>query len=59
MVGVIILLLCATLLAPIPFSHIIPLLVIMLLALALFAAMLSLVITVAAVWGTIEAGLLL
>lgn len=71
LVGFIILLLGATLLAPIPFSHVIPLFVIMLLAFAfleedgvllcigLLAALVSVAITVAAVWGTIEASLLL
>jgi hypothetical protein len=71
MVGLVVLLLGTTLLAPIPFSHIIPALVIMLLAfalleedgvllcLALAAAVISLSITAAAVWGTIEASLLL
>lgn len=70
-VGVVILLLCATLFAPIPFSQVIPALVIMLLAfafleedgvllcIALVAAVISVAITSAAVWGTIEAGLLL
>jgi len=70
-VGFVILLLCVTLLAPIPFSQVIPALVIMALALALLeqdgvllglalvAALLSLAITAGAVWGTIEAGLLL
>jgi hypothetical protein len=65
-VGFVILLLGATLLAPLPFSHIIPILAIMLLAfayleedgillcVALVAAMASLAITGAAVWGTIE-----
>ncbi len=68
-IGFVILLLGATLLAPIPFSHIIPLLVIMLLAfaflerdglilcIALAAAAVSLAITAATVWGAIEAGL--
>lgn len=67
-VGVAILLLGLTLLAPIPFSQIIPALVIMLLAfafleedgvllcLALAATSMSLAITTAAVWGAIEAG---
>jgi hypothetical protein len=71
LVGFVILLLCVTLLAPIPFSQVIPVLVIMalafayleedgvLLCLALVAALLSLAITAGAVWGTIEAGLLL
>ena len=65
-VGFVILLLGATLLAPLPFSHIIPILAIMLLAfayleedgillcIALVAAMASLAITGAAIWGTIE-----
>jgi hypothetical protein len=69
--GIVILLLGATLLAPIPFSHIIPAVVVMLLAfafleedgvllsVALAAAVISLSITIAAVWGTIEASLLL
>jgi len=66
-IGFVILLLGATLLAPVPFSHIIPALVIMLLAfayleedgillcIALAAAALSLAITAVAVWGAIEA----
>ena len=70
-VGLVILLLGATLLTPIPFSHVIPALVVMLLAvalleedgvllcLALVAAVISLSVTAAAVWGTIEASLLL
>lgn len=65
-VGFVILLLGATLLAPVPFSHIIPVLVIVLLAfafleedgvllcIALVAAMASLAITAAAIWGTVE-----
>lgn len=69
-VGFVILLLGGTLLAPVPFSNIIPALVIMLLAfafmeedglllcMALIAAMISLAITVGAVWGTIELGAL-
>jgi hypothetical protein len=69
--GFVILLLGATLLAPIPFSHIIPAVVVMLLAfafleedgvllcIALAAAVISLSITIAAVWGTIEGSLLL
>jgi hypothetical protein len=69
LIGFVILLLGATLLAPIPFSHVIPLLVIMMLAfafleqdglvlcIALAAAAASLAITGAAVWGAIEAGL--
>ena len=71
MVGFIILLLCATLFPPIPFSHVIPLLVIMLLAfaflekdgmllcIALFAAAMSLAVTVVLVWSTINGVLLL
>lgn len=70
-IGCVILVLCGTLLAPIPFSNVIPVLVIMLLALAfleedgvllcigLIAAVISLAITIAAVWGAIEASLLL
>jgi hypothetical protein len=70
-VGFIILLLCATLFPPIPFSHVIPLLVIMLLAfaflekdgmllcIALFAAAMSLAVTVVLVWSTINGVLLL
>jgi len=70
-VGGVILLLGATLLAPIPFSQYIPTLVIMLLAfayleedgvlllIALIATLISIAITVGAVWGTVEAGLLL
>jgi hypothetical protein len=67
-VGFVILLLGMTLLAPIPFSQIIPALVIMLLAfafleedgvllcLALTAAAVSLSMTAAAVWGAVEGG---
>lgn len=66
-VGFVILLLGATLLVPVPLSNIIPALAIMLLAfafleedgillcIALAAAAVSLVVTAAAVWGTIEA----
>ena len=66
-VGLVVLLLGGTLFAPVPFSNIIPALAIMLLAfafleedgmllcIALAAAMISLVITAAAIWGTIEA----
>jgi hypothetical protein len=65
-VGFVILLLGGTLLAPVPFSHIIPALVIALLAfafleedgvllcIALAAAIASLAITTAAIWGTAE-----
>ena len=68
-VGLVILLLSSTLLTPIPFSHIIPAVVIMLLAfaflesdgillcIALAAGAISLCITIAATWGAIEAGL--
>lgn len=68
-VGGVILLLGGTLLTPIPFSQVIPSLVIVLLAFAVLeedgvllalaglAALLSIAITAAALWGTIEAGL--
>ncbi len=64
--GVGMLLLGLTLLAPLPFTHVVPALVIMLLALAyleedgcmlliaLFAALCSLAVTGMAVWGTVE-----
>ena len=64
-VGVVILLLGATLIEPIPFSHVIPSLVIMLVAIAyleedgvflcvaLFVALVSLAITAAGIWGTV------
>lgn len=70
-VGLIVLLLGATLLAPIPFTHVIPILAIMLLAfafleedgvllcIALGMAAISVTITAAAVWGAVEAGRLL
>jgi hypothetical protein len=70
-VGFFILLLGATLLVPIPFSHIIPALVIVLMAfsfleedggllcIGLAATAISLSISAATVWGTIEAGRLL
>lgn len=70
-VGFVILLLGVTLLVPLPFSHIVPVLVIMLMAFAfieedgvllsvsLVAAVLSLAISVASVWGTLAAGRLL
>jgi len=70
-VGFVVLLLGGTMLAPIPFSHVIPVFAIallafafleedgILLAIALGAAAVSLAITTAAVWGTIEAGMLL
>lgn len=66
LVGFVILLLGGTLLAPVPFSHFIPVFVIALLAfafleedgvllcIALAAAVVSLAITAAAVWGTVE-----
>ena len=68
-VGGVILILGATLLTPLPFSQVIPSLVIVLLAfavleedglllgIAVIAALLSMAITVAALWGTVEAGL--
>ncbi len=71
LVGGVILLLCVTLLAPIPFSHVLPLLAVMLLAfafleedgvclvVALFLTLVSLAVSVATIWGTIEASLLL
>ena len=64
--GVVMLLLGLSILSPLPFSHVVPALVIMLLALAyleedgialliaLFAALASLAITAATVWGTVE-----
>jgi hypothetical protein len=67
-VGFVMFLLGATLLAPVPFSHVIPALVIMLLAfafleedgvmlcIALGAAVISLAVTAAAIWGAIEVG---
>jgi len=70
-IGVVIVLLSVSVLAPIPFSHVIPLMVVMLLAFAfleedgvllvfaIFAALVSLGITTAAVWGSVEVGLLL
>jgi len=70
-VGFVVLLLGGTMLAPIPFSHVIPVFAIallafafleedgILLAIALGAAAVSLAITTAAVWGTIEASMLL
>lgn len=69
LVGLVILLLSGTLLAPIPFSQVPPLAVVMLLAfafleddglllsVALAGAVLSVALTAAAVWGTVEAGL--
>jgi hypothetical protein len=65
--GIVMLLLGLSILSPVPFSHVVPALVIMLLALAwleedgvalliaLFAALASLAITAATVWGTVEA----
>ena len=64
--GIVMLLLGLTLISPVPFSHVVPALVIMLLALAyleedgiallvaLIAALASLAITAATVWGTVE-----
>lgn len=69
LLGFVILLLCLTLMTPIPFSHILPLFAVMLLAfafleedgiclaVALFMALVSLTISTVAIWGTIEAGL--
>lgn len=69
-VGVTILLLAASMFSPFPFSHVIPLLVVVLIAFAyleddglllcigLGAAVLSLIITAAVMWGTIEAWML-
>ena len=69
LIGVVTLLLSITLVAPIPFSQLIPSFVIMLLALAfleedgvllvlsLVAALMSLALTAATIWGAIEAGL--
>ncbi len=71
LVGFVILLLCITLLTPIPFSHVLPLFAVMLLAfafleedgiclaIALFLALISIAVSAAAIWGTVEAGLLL
>lgn len=70
LVGSIILLLGTTMLIPVPFSHVIPILAIMLLAfafleedglllsIALFAALLSLLLSAMAIWSAIELGLL-
>lgn len=70
-VGLITLLLGATLLIPVPFSHILPIAAItllafafleedgLLLALAIAAALVSLAISAAALWGAIEVGLLI
>lgn len=64
--GIIVLLLGLTLISPVPFSHVLPALAIMLLALAylegdgvalllaLMAALVSLAVTAATVWGTVE-----
>jgi len=71
LVGFVILLLCVTVLTPIPFSHIPPLLAVMLLAfafleedgicliLALLLALVSIAVSIVTIWGTVEAGLLL
>lgn len=71
LLGLIVLLLSVTILSPIPFLQVVPLLVIMLLAfaflegdgvllcIALVAAVVSIAVTVAALWGTIAAGLTL
>lgn len=70
MVGTIILLLGGTMLIPVPFSHIVPILTIMLLAfafleedglllaIALLASALSLLLSAAAIWSAVEVGLL-
>ena len=70
LVGIVMLLLGATLLAPVPLSNILPALVVMLLAfsllegdgallaVALASAMISLAITAAAIWGAVEVGAL-
>ncbi|MEO1192296.1 MAG: exopolysaccharide biosynthesis protein [Pseudomonadota bacterium] len=70
-IGLVMLLLAATMLAPVPFSHVIPALVIILLAfafleedgillcIALLAALVSFAITATAVWGAVELGLTL
>jgi hypothetical protein len=64
--GIVMLLLGLTMISPVPFSHVVPALVVMLLALAyleedgialliaLIAALASLAITAATVWGTVE-----
>lgn len=69
-VGSVMLLLGATMLIPVPFSHVIPTLTIMLLAFAFleedglllvfayFTALLSLVLSAAAIWSAVEVGLL-
>jgi hypothetical protein len=66
LIGIVMLLLGLSMMVPVPFSHIVPALVIMVLALAyveedgvaltvaLIAALVSLAITGAAVWGTVE-----
>lgn len=70
-VGCAILLMAASMFSPFPFSHVIPLLVTMLIAVAyleddglllcigLVAAVVSLAITAAALWGTVEAWMLI
>ncbi len=70
-VGVTILLMAASMFSPFPFSHVIPLLVTMLIAvayleddglllcIALVAAVVSLAITAAALWGTVAAWMLI
>ena len=67
--GLVILLLSVTILSPIPFVHVVPLLVIMLLAfaflegdgvvlcIALVGSVVSIAVTIAALWGTVVAGL--
>ncbi len=70
-VGCAILLMAASMLSPFPFSHVLPLLVVMVIAVAyleddglllsvsLVAAAVSLAITAAALWGTVEAWMLI
>jgi len=70
-IGLVVLLLAATMLTPLPFSHVLPVFAIgllalafleddgVLLALALTAAAVSLAVTAAMVWGAVEAGMLL
>lgn len=70
-VGVTILFMAASMFSPFPFSHVLPLLVTMLIAvayleddglllcIALFAAVVSLAITAAVLWGTVEAWMLI
>jgi hypothetical protein len=71
LLGIVILMLSVTMLTPLPFGNLMPILVVVLLAfaflerdgllltLALLGALTSLAMTAASLWGTIEAGLLL